>query len=119
MKTIKWRYDGSRGKLSENMRERHHRRLYCPSRHLQILCGSSGHLPQANFARAHSTGFEPCRSLDELPADTLRDACECPDLSPEPFRVIEYLNGNDGHLLSSELFLYIFDALLMLSCLFR
>lgn len=30
------------------------------------------------------------------------------------FRVIEYLNGNDGVLLRSEVFLYIFDALLMM-----
>lgn len=29
------------------------------------------------------------------------------------FRVIEYLNGNDGVLLRSEVYLYIFDALLM------
>lgn len=29
------------------------------------------------------------------------------------FRVVEYLNGNDGYLLRSEIFLYIFDALLM------
>ena len=33
------------------------------------------------------------------------------------FRVIEYLNGNDGALLRSEVFLYIFDALLMLTVL--
>lgn len=30
------------------------------------------------------------------------------------FRVIEYLNGNDGVLLRSEVYLYIFDALLMI-----
>lgn len=30
------------------------------------------------------------------------------------FRVIEYLNGNDGVLLRSEVFLYVFDALLMM-----
>ncbi|KAH6974647.1 RTA1 like protein-domain-containing protein [Ilyonectria sp. MPI-CAGE-AT-0026] len=29
------------------------------------------------------------------------------------FRVIEYLQGNDGYLISHEIFLYIFDALLM------
>lgn len=29
------------------------------------------------------------------------------------FRVIEYLNGNDGVLLRSEVYLYVFDALLM------
>jgi hypothetical protein len=29
------------------------------------------------------------------------------------FRVIEYLQGNDGYLLGSEVFLYIFDSLLM------
>lgn len=33
------------------------------------------------------------------------------------FRVIEYLNGNDGVLLRSEVFLYIFDALLMMAVL--
>lgn len=31
------------------------------------------------------------------------------------FRVIEYLQGNDGYLLSNEVFLYIFDAVLMLA----
>lgn len=31
------------------------------------------------------------------------------------FRVIEYLQGNDGYLLSHEVYLYIFDALLMFS----
>ena len=30
------------------------------------------------------------------------------------FRLIEYIEGNDGVLLSSEVYLYIFDALLML-----
>lgn len=30
------------------------------------------------------------------------------------FRVIEYLQGNDGYLLGHEVFLYIFDAVLML-----
>lgn len=30
------------------------------------------------------------------------------------FRVIEYLNGNDGVLLVSEVYLYVFDALLMI-----
>lgn len=29
------------------------------------------------------------------------------------FRAIKYLNGNDGYLLRSEVFLYFFDALLM------
>ncbi|KAH7318038.1 RTA1 like protein-domain-containing protein [Stachybotrys elegans] len=29
------------------------------------------------------------------------------------FRVVEYLQGNDGYLISHEIFLYIFDALLM------
>lgn len=29
------------------------------------------------------------------------------------FRVIEYLQGNDGYLISHEVFLYVFDALLM------
>jgi hypothetical protein len=29
------------------------------------------------------------------------------------FRVIEYLNGNDGYLLRHEVFLYVFDAILM------
>lgn len=31
------------------------------------------------------------------------------------FRIIEYLQGNAGYLLSHEIFLYIFDALLMLA----
>ncbi|KAF2748116.1 RTA1 like protein [Sporormia fimetaria CBS 119925] len=31
------------------------------------------------------------------------------------FRVIEYLQGNDGYLLSKEVFLYVFDAVLMLA----
>jgi hypothetical protein len=31
------------------------------------------------------------------------------------FRVIEYIQGNSGYLLSHEVFLYIFDALLMLA----
>lgn len=31
------------------------------------------------------------------------------------FRVVEYAEGFDGYLLSTEVFLYIFDALLMLS----
>jgi hypothetical protein len=31
------------------------------------------------------------------------------------FRVIEYLQGNSGYLLSHEVFLYLFDALLMLA----
>lgn len=31
------------------------------------------------------------------------------------FRVIEYVQGNAGYLLSHEVFLYIFDALLMLA----
>lgn len=37
------------------------------------------------------------------------------------FRVIEYLQGNNGYLLRHEFFLYIFDALLMLvvMCLFN
>lgn len=30
------------------------------------------------------------------------------------FRVVEYLQGNAGYLLSHEVFLYIFDAVLML-----
>lgn len=30
------------------------------------------------------------------------------------FRVVEYIQGNDGYLLGSEVFLYIFDAVLML-----
>lgn len=30
------------------------------------------------------------------------------------FRLIEYAQGNDGYLISHELFLYVFDALLML-----
>ncbi|KAG4255575.1 hypothetical protein FPRO03_14063 [Fusarium proliferatum] len=29
------------------------------------------------------------------------------------FRVIEYLQGNDGYLISHEIFLYVFDAILM------
>jgi hypothetical protein len=33
------------------------------------------------------------------------------------FRLIEYAGGNDGYLISHELFLYIFDALLMLGVL--
>lgn len=33
------------------------------------------------------------------------------------FRVIEYLNGNDGVLLRSEVYLYVFDALLMVAVL--
>lgn len=31
------------------------------------------------------------------------------------FRVVEYLQGNAGYLLSREVFLYIFDAVLMLA----
>jgi hypothetical protein len=31
------------------------------------------------------------------------------------FRVVEYLQGNDGYLLSHEVFLYVFDAVLMLA----
>ncbi|KAI1344238.1 RTA1 like protein-domain-containing protein [Xylariaceae sp. FL0016] len=31
------------------------------------------------------------------------------------FRVIEYLQGNDGYLISHEVFLYVFDAVLMMS----
>jgi hypothetical protein len=31
------------------------------------------------------------------------------------FRVVEYIQGNDGYLISHEIFLYIFDALLMAS----
>lgn len=31
------------------------------------------------------------------------------------FRVVEYLQGNDGYIISHELFLYIFDSLLMAS----
>lgn len=33
------------------------------------------------------------------------------------FRVIEYIEGQDGYLLQNEVFLYIFDALLMFSVL--
>jgi hypothetical protein len=31
------------------------------------------------------------------------------------FRVVEYLQGNAGYLLSHEVFLYVFDAVLMLA----
>lgn len=34
------------------------------------------------------------------------------------FRVIEYLQGNSGFLISHEAFLYIFDALLMAAFMF-
>ncbi|CRK19837.1 Protein RTA1 like protein [Verticillium longisporum] len=33
------------------------------------------------------------------------------------FRVVEYLQGNDGYLISHEIFLYMFDALLMALCM--
>lgn len=33
------------------------------------------------------------------------------------FRVVEYLQGNDGYLISHEVFLYVFDALLMFAVL--
>ena len=33
------------------------------------------------------------------------------------FRVIEYIQGNAGYLLRHEIFLYIFDALLMAVCM--
>jgi hypothetical protein len=31
------------------------------------------------------------------------------------FRVVEYIQGEDGYLLSKEIYLYVFDALLMLA----
>lgn len=33
------------------------------------------------------------------------------------FRLIEYAQGNDGYLISHEWFLYVFDSILMLSCM--
>lgn len=33
------------------------------------------------------------------------------------FRVVEYVQGNNGYLLRNEVFLYVFDAVLMAACM--
>ncbi|KAJ4364449.1 hypothetical protein N0V83_009043 [Neocucurbitaria cava] len=77
-------------------------------RHRQLTSSSSARQAHANNARADIAALPWKRHLHNLYlASTLI-------MIRSIFRVIEYIQGNAGYLLSHEVFLYVFDSALML-----